>query len=33
MSAEQKQLRLQFLALGHEVYEVRSFKRFLEIVQ
>jgi hypothetical protein len=33
MSEEQKMLRLQLLQLGHEVYEVRSYKRFLEIVR
>jgi hypothetical protein len=33
MSREQEQLRLQLMALGHEVYEVRSYKRFLEITE
>ena len=33
LSDEQKRLRLQFMALGHEIHEVRSFKRFLEVVQ
>jgi len=28
---EQKDLRIQFLHLGHEIHEVRTFKRFLEI--
>ena len=32
MSEEQKQMRLQFMALGHEIHELRSYKRFLEIV-
>lgn len=30
---KQNEYRLMFLALGHEWYEVRSFKRFLEIVK
>jgi hypothetical protein len=33
MSEEQEQLRLQLLALGHEVHEVRSYKRFLQVVE
>jgi len=32
LSIEQKAMRLQFMHLGHEIHEVRSFKRFLEIV-
>lgn len=32
LSAEQKLFRLKLLALGHEWYEVRSYKRFLEVV-
>jgi len=32
MSAEQKQVRLQLLALGHEHHVVKSFKRFKEII-
>ena len=32
LSEEQKQMKLQFMALGHEIHEVRSYKRFLEIV-
>jgi len=32
LSDEQRQLRLQFLALGHSVHKVRSFKRFLELI-
>ena len=33
LSKDQEHLRLQFMALGHEIFEVRSFKRFLEIVR
>jgi len=33
LSEEQKQMKLQFMALGHEIYEVRSYRRFLEIVK
>jgi len=32
LSEEQKQIRLQFMALGHEIHEVRSYRRFLELV-
>ncbi|MCK4815862.1 hypothetical protein KA005_08830 [bacterium] len=32
MSDDQKQMRLIRLNRGHEIYEVRSFKRYLEIV-
>jgi len=32
MSDEQKRLKLQAMALGHEVHEVRSFRKFLEII-
>lgn len=32
MSAEQKETYLKLMQLGFEVHEVRSFKRFLEIV-
>lgn len=32
LSPEQKHLRLQFMALGHRVHEVRSYKRFLEVL-
>jgi len=31
MRKDQKEMKLQAMALGHEIYEVRSFKRFLEI--
>lgn len=33
LSEEQKQLRIQFMYLGHEIYECRSWKRFEEIVR
>jgi len=33
LSDEQKMYKLMFMALGHEWYEVRSYKRFLEIVE
>lgn len=33
LSEEQKRLKLQFMSLGHEVHECRSYKRFLEIVK
>lgn len=33
LSPEQKQVRLMLLALGHEWYEVRSYRRFMEIVK
>lgn len=32
LSDEQKRLRLQFLALGHTVHTIKSFKRFLGLV-
>ena len=32
MTDEQKQMRLQFMALGHEIYEIRSFKAFISLV-
>jgi hypothetical protein len=32
LSSEQKQLQLQFLALGHAIYQVRSYRKFLELV-
>ncbi len=32
LSEEQKQLRIAFMHLGHEIYECRTWKRFLEIV-
>jgi len=32
MEQEQKDMRLRFMALGHEIYTVKSWKRFLEIV-
>ena len=32
LSEEQKQMAIRFLEGGHKIYEVRSFKRFLEIV-
>lgn len=32
LSEEQKQLRIQFMHLGHEIHECRSWKRFREIV-
>ena len=32
MSDEQKETYRKILFLGHEIYEVRSFKRFLEIM-
>jgi len=33
LSPEQKQLRMQFMALGHDIYEIRSFKRFKEVIE
>ena len=32
MKQEQKDMKLRFMALGHEIYTVKSWKRFLEIV-
>lgn len=32
LSDEQKQLRLQFMALGHEIYECRSYRQFLQVI-
>ena len=32
LSDEQKQLKLQFMALGHTIHEVRSYKKFLEVI-
>lgn len=32
LSAEQKQVALQLMSLGHSWFEIRSFKRFLEVV-
>ena len=32
LSDEQKRLRLQFMALGHTIHTVKSYKRFLELV-
>lgn len=31
LSAEQKEMRIRFMHLGHKIHEVRSWKRFLEI--
>ncbi len=33
LSAEQKQLRLQFMALGHTIHQIRSYRAFLSIVE
>lgn len=33
VKAEQKAIHLQLMALGHEVHVIRSFKRFMEIVE
>ena len=33
LSEAQKTTITQLLGLGHEIYEVRSFKRFLEIIE
>ena len=33
LSDAQKRLRLQFLALGHTLHRVTSFKRFLELIR
>jgi len=33
LTKEQKQTKQQLIFLGHEVYEVRSYKRFLEVVK
>ena len=33
MEPEQIEMRLQAMHLGHEVYEVRTWKRFLEIME
>ena len=33
LSPEQQQTKLQFMALGHKIHEIRSFKRFLEVVK
>lgn len=30
---DQKEMRLRFYYLGHEIYQVRSFKAFLEIME
>jgi hypothetical protein len=32
LSQEQKHMRLTFLALGHEIHEVRSYRAFLDLV-
>jgi hypothetical protein len=32
LTPEQKNTKIKFLNHGHEIYEVRSFKRFLEII-
>lgn len=32
LSDEQKRLRLQFLALGHTIHQIRSYKRFLVVI-
>lgn len=32
LSDDQKDLKLKFMFLGSEIHEVRSYKRFLEIV-
>ena len=32
LSKEQKQMKLKFLFLGHNWYEVRSYKQFLNII-
>lgn len=32
LTADQKRVRLMLMQLGHEFHEVRSFKRFLEVV-
>lgn len=32
MTEEQVKMRIRFLHLGHEIHEVRTWKRFLEIV-
>ena len=32
LSEEQKILRLQLMALGHQWHEIRSYRRFLEVV-
>lgn len=33
MSEDQKMMRLQLLSHGQEIYEVRSYKQFLQIVE
>ena len=33
LSGEQKTVRLQLMALGHEWYEIRSFRHFLSVLQ
>ena len=33
LTEDQKQMKLQFMAMGHQIHEVRSYRRFLEIVQ
>ena len=32
LSPEQKQLKINFLYLGHKIHQVRSYKRFSEII-
>ena len=32
MTDEQKQMRLMFMALGHEIHEIRSYRAFISLV-
>ena len=33
LSLDQVHMKLKFMALGHEIHEVKSYKRFLEIIR
>lgn len=33
LSNDQKMMKLQFMALGHEIHEIRSYKAFLELTE
>jgi len=33
LSEEQKQMRLMFMALGHEIHEIRSYRAFISLVE
>jgi len=32
LTEEQKQMKLMFMAIGHQIHECRSYRRFLELV-